>query len=129
LLGPAFGTLLFVIGGYNFMIFFFGGSLIFVAISFQFLLPASLDLHTGEGESDEREGANQVSKMELFRHPNYLFALIDMGVGAIALNFYATILSLRLIHTFGLSESETGLYFVIQPSAAILTAITLSLRI
>ena len=111
------------------MIFFFGGSLIFVAISFQFLLPASLDLHTGEGESDEREGANQVSKMELFRHPNYLFALIDMGVGAIALNFYATILSLRLIHTFGLSESETGLYFVIQPSAAILTAITLSLRI
>ncbi len=108
------------------MIFFFGGSLIFVAISLQFLLPASLDLHTGEGESEEREDANQVSKMELLRHPNYLFALITIGVGAIALNFYFTILSLRLIHTFGLSESKTGLFFLIQPSAAILTAITLS---
>ncbi len=64
--------------------------------------------------------------MELVKHPNYLFALIAMGFETIALNFYLTLLSLRLIHTFGLSEYATGLYFLIQPSAAILTAITLS---
>jgi hypothetical protein len=113
------------------MIFFFGGSLISVAISFQFLLPASLDLHTGsgEGESEEREDANKVSKLELVKHPNYLFALIAMGLETIALNFYLTIISLRFIHTFGLSEYVTGLCFLIQPSAAILTAITVSVRI
>jgi hypothetical protein len=77
-------------------------------------------------ESEEREDVNQVSKIELVKHPNYLFALIAMGVETIALNFYLTLLSLRLIHTFGLSEYVTGLYFVIQPSAAILTSITLS---
>jgi hypothetical protein len=77
-------------------------------------------------ESEEREDVNQVSKIELVKHPNYLFALIAMGVETIALNFYLTLLSLRLIHTFGLSEYVTGLYFLIQPSAAILTAITLS---
>ncbi len=77
-------------------------------------------------ESEEREDVNQVSKIELVKHPNYLFALIAMGVETIALNFYLTLLSLRLIHIFGLSEYVTGLYFLIQPSAAILTAITLS---
>jgi hypothetical protein len=131
MLGPGVGTILFWIGGYNFMIFFFGGSLIFVAISFQFLLPACLDLQTGsgEGQSEEREDDNQVSKMELVKHPNYLFALIAMGVETIALNFYLTLLSLRLIHTFGLSEYVTGLYFLIQPAAAILAGMTITVRI
>ncbi len=131
MLGPGAGTVLFMIGGYDFMILFFGGTLIFVAVSFKFLLPASLDIHTDSEEGYDKDiiNASQVSKMELVMHPNYLFALIAMGFGAIALNFYFTILSLRLIHSFGLSQSQSGIFFLIQPFTAILTATTLSLRI
>ena len=46
LLGPAMGTLLFMVGGFDFMVFAFGGGLIFLAVSFQFMMPASLDMHT-----------------------------------------------------------------------------------
>jgi MFS family permease len=86
LIGPGIGTLLFVIGGYNFMIYFYGGSMILFAISFQFLLPAFLDMHTdSEERGDEREEEeDQISKMELVMHPNYFFALFVIGFGCIA---------------------------------------------
>lgn len=44
--GPALGTLLFMRGGYAFMILTFGIILIVSAFFLQLLLPASLDLHT-----------------------------------------------------------------------------------
>ena len=79
-----------MIGEYDFMILSFGGSMIVFALSFQFLLPASLDMHTDsyggdhDGEEIEEEGS-QVSKMELVMDPNYLFALITQGYGLFAL--------------------------------------------
>jgi predicted MFS family arabinose efflux permease len=95
-----------MIGGYNFMIFFFGCSLIFAAFASKYFLPDSLDMHTdSEAGAVNQSEDDKLSKWELFRHPNYLFALIAMGFGAIALNFYFTLLSLRLIHTFGLSQT------------------------
>ena len=80
--------------------------MIFAAFASKYLLPDSLDMHTdSEAGAVNQSKDEQLSKWELFRHPNYLFALIAMGFGAIALNFYFTLLSLRLIHTFGLSQT------------------------
>ena len=97
------------------MIFSFGGSLICFAVSFQFLLPTSLDMHTDcEGEDNEDEDSEEevagevpvtrkVSKMELVMHPNYLFALITMGFGSFSTCFFYPMLPLMLMHVFGLS--------------------------
>lgn len=123
------------------MIFSFGGSLIFFALSFQFLLPASLDMHTDcEGEDDEEEDseeeipgevkiAGKVSKFELVMHSNYLFALITMGFGSFSTCFFYPMLPLMLMHVFGLSQSQAGFFFIIAPFFAIISANTLALKV
>lgn len=120
------------------MIFSFGGSLIFFAVSFQFFLPASLDMHTDlEGEDDEDEDSDEdvpgevpvtgkVSTIDLVMHPNSLFALITMGFGSFSTCFFYPMLPLMLMHVFGLSESQSGFFFIIAPFFAIIAANTLA---
>jgi MFS family permease len=43
MVGPLIGTLLFSIGGYNFMYYSFGSIFYFLAVSMYFFLPKSLD--------------------------------------------------------------------------------------
>lgn len=46
MLGPLVGTLLYAIGGYNFMYYSFGSFFIILATLLHFTLPKNIDLHT-----------------------------------------------------------------------------------
>ena len=46
MLGPLLGTLLFAIGGYNFMFYSFGSFFLILAALLHFLLPKNIDLYT-----------------------------------------------------------------------------------
>lgn len=48
MVGPLIGTLLFWIGGYNFMYYSFGSIFYFLAVSMYFFLPKSLDQYTSQ---------------------------------------------------------------------------------
>jgi len=46
MLGPLFGTLLFVIGGYNFVFYAFGSLFLFIVFLFPYVLPKAFDMYT-----------------------------------------------------------------------------------
>ena len=84
MLGPLLGTLLFAIGGYNFMFYSFGSFFLILAALLHFLLPKNIDLYTsqeekspdGPSEANGSETTCPVSVWSMVKDPNYSLAAV-----------------------------------------------------
>jgi len=118
-LGVFFGTALFAIGGYVFMLTVFGIIFVVMAILVPFIFPPVLDMYTnmqqsedsGSGHDDEKSPSisevmkeANVTTFGLLAMPSYTFPALCGGLGYFNFDFVNPILPLRLVK-LGLTES------------------------
>lgn len=116
MLGPLIGTLLFSIGGYNFMMIscgvFFGVLCVLTPLMFPKFLNMYTDFEEKSSHTEEKQVETNVSYCSLLKTPDYLFPVISGGIGYLQYDYFIPILGLRLLD-LNCTQEEVGLIFCI----------------
>lgn len=73
--GAGFGTVLYVIGGYNFIFLSFGILFVVFSLAAKYIFDSSLD-HVASKDANNSE-TSQITTLELLKHPRYLMAALS----------------------------------------------------